>query len=446
MKNKKTLFILFLSMLIVVISSVCCFADTVSLSVSAPDFGSSSTVYFCYRSLNSSNITRVIIPYNSTVSVSLETDVVYSCYGESSDIARILWPRSFGAGHYLSSSSSSPTVFSASDISSESFIITQVGSFNPTQRYLVISPVLSVPTPVISKVGLDTITWTDISEADFYRIYKDGQPIAGSDIVSTSYTVTSVGSYQVRAISNDSEYEDSELSNSISFAASPLPVPTLSIENNHLVYGNIDSHVDSLEIYFSNSSLYGGASRIATILKPFQDWPVSNVGYYYIKVNSNSSLFTSSESSFTYFGTGASAVRLATPETTLNNNVLSWQPIDNAYGYVVYKDDVRYTFIASTSDTTSITLFDYGEYTVQATTNNPTDYIDSYMSTPVIYSKSGDVSDIDDVDINGLSNVIRILVDNFNSLFSWLPDWFRAVAYSMLLVMFAVGIWRFFHR
>lgn len=77
---------------------------------------------------------------------------------------------------------------------------------------------------------------------------------------------------------------------------------------------------------------------------------------------------------------------LSCPEITLNNNIVSWEAVENADGYVVLKNSVEQAIQTTTTYTISDT--DAGDYLVQvkAVSRDKTKFKDSLYSNHVIYT------------------------------------------------------------
>lgn len=89
---------------------------------------------------------------------------------------------------------------------------------------------LSTPT-----IGLkeDRISWSPVDNADAYDIYENQQKITSTS--STVYTITQtvVGTYEytIKATSNNSDYTDSDMSNSVSNKVrAQLATPVISLK------------------------------------------------------------------------------------------------------------------------------------------------------------------------------------------------------------------------
>lgn len=154
---------------------------------------------------------------------------------------------------------------------------------NATQQQLI----TQLTTPTITKTAYNQISWSTIQNAEYYEIYKNDELYDTTQ--DTFYNVDSLGNYQVIAVGDGENYENSELSNTISIISSQLTTPTISINNDFISWSNIQ-YATSYDIYLDNE-------LIDTIYT--NSYTITQNGNYQVKAVSNNVFFTNSNLSNT---------------------------------------------------------------------------------------------------------------------------------------------------
>lgn len=87
-----------------------------------------------------------------------------------------------------------------------------------------------------------TLTWSSVSNASSYTIYKDGSSVA-TGVTGTSYSIdrkySNRGSYTVAAVSNSSSYSDSDKSSAVTLNVNKtqLSAPTVTVSKDDIASG-----------------------------------------------------------------------------------------------------------------------------------------------------------------------------------------------------------------
>ena len=148
-------------------------------------------------------------------------------------------------------------------------------------------------TPTITKSSYNTISWTAISNASNYAIYKDNVQLTTTN--STSYTATALGSYQVKALGDNINYSDSNLSNTITLSASQLSTPTnLSLSTSGVLSWDDLINDPYFDNYVISYSVYDVTNNQIIGITPFLYYNLSSAGVYQVKATSNSVFFSDS--------------------------------------------------------------------------------------------------------------------------------------------------------
>lgn len=246
-------------------------------------------------------------------------------------------------------------------------------------------------TPTIS-LKENRISWSPVDNADAYDIYENQQKITSTS--STVYTITQivVGTYEytIKAISNNSNYTDSDMSNSVTYKVkSQLATPVISLEDNSLTWNTV-ANAENYDVY-ENDILIDSVQNDASAAKQVYVIAQEAVGVYEytVKATTTNGDYKKSElSNAVIYEVKAPKIKLATPVLNLDERagVITWQPVENAYRYSVTMNGKH---IDSQVETTyTINVSESGEYTfkVKAIPANTDTYVESEYSDPVTYN------------------------------------------------------------
>ena len=246
-------------------------------------------------------------------------------------------------------------------------------------------------TPTIS-LKEDRISWSPVDNADAYDIYENQQKITSTS--STVYTITQtvVGTYEytIKATSSNSEYTNSDMSNSVSYKVrAQLDTPVISLEDNSLTWNTV-SNAENYDVY-ENDILIDTVANDASAAKQVYAITQQAVGIYEytIKATTTNDDYKKSElSNAVTYVVKAPKIKLATPVLHLDeeSGTITWQPIDNASRYNVTMNGQNMGNQVGTSYTISVT--ESGEYIfkVKAIPGNTDKYVESEYSDSVMYT------------------------------------------------------------
>ncbi|MDE6656446.1 MAG: hypothetical protein K2J85_05590, partial [Anaeroplasmataceae bacterium] len=263
--------------------------------------------------------------------------------------------------------------------------------------------------PVLKITG-DVVTWDAIPNADSYLVTEtavknDNSTTETSSVrektqTETSYTIVPIwkGSYKVtvKAISNDHDkYLDSAASNSVIYICTEfepivLKTPVLTITDNIVKWKMVtfaDAYIVNVNGVDLEDLVYDNKYTI-TATEP---------GDYVIKVKAitysaeENDEYVNSEYSkpMTYTIKRQEPIPLATPVLALNENVVSWEAIDQADGYIVNLNGVDLEEQTQTSYT--ISSSESGDYVVKVkaiTHKTDEPIVDGAYSQPITYTIS----------------------------------------------------------
>lgn len=248
---------------------------------------------------------------------------------------------------------------------------------------------LSTPT-----IGLkeDRISWSPVDNADAYDIYENQQKITSTS--STVYTITQtvVGTYEytIKAISNNSNFTESDMSNSVSYKVrGQLDTPVISLEENSLTWNTV-ANAENYDVY-ENDILIDTIANDASAAKQVYAITQQSVGIYEytVKATTTNDDYKKSElSNAVTYVVKAPKTKLAAPVLNLDEEagIIAWQPIDNASRYNVTMNGQNMGNQVGTSYTINVT--ESGEYIfkVKAIPGNTDNYVESEYSEPVTYT------------------------------------------------------------
>ena len=137
------------------------------------------------------------------------------------------------------------------------------------------------------------LSWLPISNATTYAVYKDNVLITDSNTTFYSdgtyinYAINSTGTYYVVAIGDNTNYIDSNNSNSVTLPTSQLATPTnfvFSSLNQYLSWSSV-TNADSYSIY-KNNTLIDTTTNTT--------YSINSSGSYYVVATNNSLLYSNS--------------------------------------------------------------------------------------------------------------------------------------------------------
>lgn len=180
----------------------------------------------------------------------------------------------------------------------------------------------------------------------------------------------------------------------------PLAAPEIVLQGNIISWTAVEN-ADGYEIYEDNVKIAETAETSYTIEKT-----ASGAYSYTVKATSkNSSYSASAFSNAAVYEFSAESGKLSAPILTLSENVLNWEPVDNANIYIIYENGEEIARQLTTSFT--IIAAEEGEYryTVKATSYNA-NYADSDSSNEVVFEVTASYSEpvqltAPDLSING---------------------------------------------
>ena len=247
--------------------------------------------------------------------------------------------------------------------------------------------VLSAP---VLKLTENIVSWEKVDHADGYIVNLNGTDLAEQTATGYTISVSAVGEYivKVKAISkNHDQYTDSTYSNSVTYTiaakeSEALGVPTLSLEDNVVSWGAID-HADGYIVNLNGTDLEEQTATEYTI-------SASEAGEYIVKVKAiskNLDQYTNSaySNSITYTISAKEPEVLGVPILSLEGNVVSWEAIEGADGYIV---NLNGTDLAEQTETSyTIVAIEDGDYEVKvkAISHHSDLYLDSLESKEVVY-------------------------------------------------------------
>jgi len=95
---------------------------------------------------------------------------------------------------------------------------------------------------------------------------------------------------------------------------------------------------------------------------------------------------------------------LLTPEAKINNDILSWNPVNGSLSYIVFKDGVEYKRLKKTS--LKLNSSHEGEYQIVAKCNDP--MLSSFASEPLVWRKKSEVIyDFDEIRLERNANITK---------------------------------------
>ena len=200
--------------------------------------------------------------------------------------------------------------------------------------------------PVVSLVD-NVISWNAVPHADKYEVYQGESKAAEVEGTSYTITVTQAGeyTYTVYAVSNDAAYSKSQSSHAVTYTVvpqqaetTPLYAPVISIVGN-VISWNAVPHADKYEVY-------QGDSKVAEVTVTSYTVNITASGVYNFTVYalSDDAAYSPSEASnavtYTVAQQPQGPTALDTPVLSLTGNILSWDKVQNASQYEVYRNGV----------------------------------------------------------------------------------------------------------
>lgn len=246
-------------------------------------------------------------------------------------------------------------------------------------------------TPTIS-IKEDRISWSPVDNADTYDIYENQQKITStsSTVYTITQTVVGIYEYTIKAISNNGNYTDSDMSNSVTYKVrAQLATPVISLEENSLTWDTV-ANAENYDVY-ENDILIDTIANDASAAKQVYAIIQQAVGIYEytVKATTTNDDYKKSElSNAVAYEVKAPKTKLATPVLNLDKEagIITWQPIDNASRYSVTMNGTNVGTQVGTTYTINVT--ESGEYIfkVKAIPGNTDNYVESEYSEPVTYT------------------------------------------------------------
>lgn len=236
--------------------------------------------------------------------------------------------------------------------------------------------------PVLDKSG-DILSWNAIEHADGYKVYENSRWIA--DTEETSYTITQENPgtyiYQVKAVTSDSNYSDSDMSNTKSHIVEEIK-EQLATPNNFTISEDGVITWDAVP-NASGYHLFEGEQQYNLTSNRFNISKKNYEGEYSYRVSAVSSNKKYTESQFTDTAT-FTVTQLPAPENVTFDEqtaVLSWDEVDNADGYRVYIDG---SLVGEVTETSYEVMQEAGtsEFSVMATSTSVKYASESIKSEP----------------------------------------------------------------
>ncbi|MDE7385426.1 MAG: hypothetical protein K2M84_06680, partial [Anaeroplasmataceae bacterium] len=252
------------------------------------------------------------------------------------------------------------------------------------------------------KIEGNVVTWEAVPNADSYLVHIEGELVNNNvslveeeTIKSTTYTIEPIGKgtyyAKVKAVSNNQQkYTDSDFSKNVRYICSKfdpivIAAPVLKLEGN-VVRWDMVPFADAYIVNINGVDLeeQGGNKYIITSTEP---------GDYVIKVKAiaygaedDDELENSTYSEpITYTISAQEPTTLATPTLTLSENIVSWEKVENADGYIVFLNGTALEEQTETSYTIGVEEDGDYEVAVKAISHQTTQYVDSELSTAVVY-------------------------------------------------------------
>ncbi len=228
--------------------------------------------------------------------------------------------------------------------------------------------VLAVPQV---RLNGNTADWEVVDGASGY-VYKIGANGEEKTIADTSVTLTHNQTLYVKAMGDDETKLDSSWSTAVTYKASPLATPVVTLDNNVASWVAVDDaigYVYKIGVTGAETS----TTETSVTLKHNQTVYVKALG------DNLTALGSGWSTAVTY-----TASALTTPVVTLNGNEASWTAVDGAVGYA-YKIGVTGTETSTTE--TSVTLTHNQTVYVKALGNDETAF-DSGWSEGATYTAS----------------------------------------------------------
>lgn len=241
---------------------------------------------------------------------------------------------------------------------------------------------IKLSAPVLDKSG-DVLSWNAIEHADGYKVYENSRFLA--DTEETSYTITqeTPGTYiyQVKAVTSDSNYTDSDMSNSKSHIVEEIK-EQLATPNNFTVSEDGVITWDAVP-NATGYHLFEGEQQYNLTSNRFNISKKNYEGEYTYRVSAVSSNKKYTESQLTDPAT-FTVTQLPAPQNVKFDEktaVLSWDEVDDADGYRVYSDGSLIAEIEQASYTV-MQAPGTSEFSVMATSSSVKYAAESLKSEP----------------------------------------------------------------
>ena len=208
-------------------------------------------------------------------------------------------------------------------------------------------------------INSNVISWNAVANADGYEVYENS--VLVSMQAGTSYTVTKKSAagnyvYAVKATSDNKDYTDSGLSESVTFIVSALGSPVAELEGNVVKWNSVEN-AQTYSLYENGSLLSANAQSPYTIQAKTEP---GDYAYTVVASSSDPHYIDSAASNpVTY-----TVTKLATPVVTLTEKTLNWNDITGAALYEIYIDGSYFDETEETTYTIDTDLLEPGNYTV----------------------------------------------------------------------------------
>ncbi len=248
--------------------------------------------------------------------------------------------------------------------------------------------------PTVTLNGKE-LSWAKVDSATGYEIYRDGERVESVNFAKTSYiideAVPGAYSYTVVATTNQAGYCASEPSTAVVYKYyAKLGTPEASVTRKGVLSWTAVPNATGYKVYLLNTSVEGSEEIVRDAVKPPYTIVEETEGTYDISVQavSDNEYYTESDRSAAVKFTVQK--RISAPTLTLAGCYLTWTTVENANGYRVYRDGtdpITPNSITEARYLLSECVFEVGagvhKYTVVATANPSSEYLDSVPSNEV---------------------------------------------------------------
>lgn len=231
-----------------------------------------------------------------------------------------------------------------------------------------------------------TVSWTAVENADGYEIFEDGELVSSQSETTYVITHTETGTYRykVKAISTNSDFIASELSDEVILEITEqLATPEITLDEatktiSWTAVENAGFYAIYEDGYVIESQWSGTSYEITQTIVGIHTYCVMARGKYSVYLNSEKSNVVSIEIKPTVLET-PSELKLSA-----DKRIITWNEVKGAGSYIIFEDGIR---VDTTSDPTYIisqeTPGTY-KYSVQAIpARGDAQYLESEISEPL---------------------------------------------------------------